>query len=219
MVSLLTKRRNYDMVRFQKAHATSGGFFVTHMNMTNLSHVRTPFMRFALSAIAAVVLVTSTNVQAATAEEMVASPVIAPTEQVATAPGIEVPPVATPKAAPVKKWNTMNSADLVTQPDHSSEAAVRTLVVPTTAYTSEPGQTDSSPFTTADGSRVRDGIIAANFLKIGTRVRIPEYFGDKVFEVHDRMNARYTQRVDIWMTKKSDAYAWGVRRVTIEILP
>lgn len=205
-------------VLHSKSPRDSGGFFVTHMNMTNIRYVRNAYTRFTIGAIAMVLLVTSTNVQAAAAEDLV--PAVQPVhEDVVSAPaptGIEVPP---PMKKPVKKWNTINSADLETQPEHSSEPAIRTMVVPTTAYTSDPGETDSSPFTTADGTRVRDGIIAANFLKHGTRVRIPEYFGDKVFEVHDRMNARYTQRVDIWMVKKSDAYAWGVRRVKIEILP
>jgi len=133
----------------------------------------------------------------------------------------EIPVVVeAPKAVQKKKtWNTINSADLETKPEYSSEPAVRTTVVPTTAYTSDPAETDSTPFTTADGSRVRDGIVAANFLPHGTRIRIPDYFGNKVFEVHDRMNKRYQTRVDIWMVHKSDAYAWGVRNVKIEILP
>ncbi|MFH1620498.1 MAG: 3D domain-containing protein [Patescibacteria group bacterium] len=117
-----------------------------------------------------------------------------------------------------KKWSSANSADLETLPEHSSEQAVRTMVVPTSAYTSDPRECDSTPFVTANGTQVRDGIVAANFLKFGTRIRIPEYFGDKVFEVHDRMNARYNVRVDIWMLTKTDARAWGVRNVKIEIL-
>ena len=35
--------------------------------------------------------------------------------------------------------------------------------------------------------------IAANFLPLGTQVKIPELFGDKVLVVHDRMNSRYGQ--------------------------
>lgn len=121
---------------------------------------------------------------------------------------------------PVKKvWNRINAPDLDTQAEHSDEPAVRTFTVPATAYTSDPRECDSTPFTTANGTRVRDGIVAANFLPFGTRFRIPDYFGDKVFEVHDRMNARYWKRIDIWMLEKPDARAWGVRRVKIEILP
>lgn len=90
--------------------------------------------------------------------------------------------------------------------------------VPTTAYTSRPTETDSTPFITADGSRVRNGIVAANFLKFGTKIRIPELYGDKVFEVHDRMNARYWHKVDIWMEDLKAARQHGVRRVTIEVV-
>ncbi len=99
------------------------------------------------------------------------------------------------------------------------EPVIRSMVVPTSAYTSERGQTDGSPFTMANGSRVHDGAIAANFLKFGTRVRIPDQFGNKIFIVEDRMNTRYSRRVDIWMAKKADAFKWGVRTVRIEILP
>ena len=88
-----------------------------------------------------------------------------------------------------------------------------------TAYNSEVGQTDDSPFITANGTRVRDGIVAANFLKFNTRIRLPELYGDKIFVVTDRMNQRYTNRVDIWMEKKQDAKKFGVkRRIKLEIL-
>lgn len=88
-----------------------------------------------------------------------------------------------------------------------------------TAYNSEVGQTDDSPFTTADGSTVRDGILAANFLPFGTKVRIPSLFGDRVFEVHDRMNPRYTLRADVWMSNKSNARQFGLKRnVKIEVI-
>ncbi len=97
--------------------------------------------------------------------------------------------------------------------------AVAIRVVEMTAYNSEIGQTDASPFITANGTRVRDGIVAANFLKFNTRIRLPELYGDKIFVVTDRMNERYANRVDIWMEKKIDAKKFGVKRgVKIEIL-
>ena len=97
----------------------------------------------------------------------------------------------------------------------------RTKRVVVTAYNSEVGQTDNSPFTTAFGTQVRDGIIATNDLPRGTMVRFPEVFGTKVFTVEDRMNRRYTGtgRADIWMVKKTDAIKFGARRLTMEILP
>ncbi len=97
--------------------------------------------------------------------------------------------------------------------------ALKSFTISMTAYNSEPGQTDASPFTTADGSQVRDGIIAANFLPFNTKVRFPEIFGDRVFEVHDRMNPRYNLRADVWMTNKSDARQLGIKRnVKIEVI-
>ncbi len=91
-----------------------------------------------------------------------------------------------------------------------------------TAYNSEPGQTDDSPCITANGFNVcKRGIedtIAANFLRFGTKVRIPEVFGNRIFTVRDRMNKRYTNRVDIWMLEKNDAILLGKRLAKIEVL-
>jgi len=91
-----------------------------------------------------------------------------------------------------------------------------------TAYTSEVAQTDSSPCITANGFNVcKHGVedtIAANFLKFGTKVKIPELFGDRVFIVRDRMNKRYPDRVDVWMKNKPDAMKFGVRYARIEVL-
>lgn len=91
--------------------------------------------------------------------------------------------------------------------------------VPVTAYSSTPDQTDSTPFITASGTHVRDGVLAANFLPIGTRVKIPEIYGDKIFIVEDRMNARYRVRADIWMETREVATKWGIKYVTLEVYP
>lgn len=91
--------------------------------------------------------------------------------------------------------------------------------VPMTAYSSTPDQTDDTPFITASGTHVRDGILAANFLPIGTRVKIPSHFGDKIFVVEDRMNARYNIRADIWMESRDAAKMWGIKYVTLEVYP
>lgn len=94
-----------------------------------------------------------------------------------------------------------------------------TITVPATAYNSLPGQTDDTPFITASGTTTRHGVLAANFLPIGTRVKIPELYGDQVFIVEDRMNARYWYKVDIWMESYEDAINFGVQNVTLEIYP
>lgn len=94
----------------------------------------------------------------------------------------------------------------------------RSLYITITAYSSTPDQTSGDPFITASGSRVRDGIIAANFLPIGTKVRFPEHFGNKIFIVEDRMHQRYWQKADIWMPTRDEAKEWGVKYTKIEIL-
>ena len=91
-------------------------------------------------------------------------------------------------------------------------------LVVATAYSSTPDQTDDSPFITALGTTVRDGIIAANFLSLGTKVKIPSQFGDKIFVVEDRMNQRYSNRVDIWYPDRESAKQFGIRIVKIQVL-
>lgn len=87
-----------------------------------------------------------------------------------------------------------------------------------TAYSSTPDQTDSTPFITASGSHVRDGIVAANFLRFGTKVRFPTLYGDKIFIVEDRMNSRYEYRLDIWMETREEAKQFGIKAVPIETI-
>lgn len=95
----------------------------------------------------------------------------------------------------------------------------KTMTVRASAYTSSRAETDNNPFTTASGTKVRDGIIAANGLPFGTKVRIREINKDKIFVVQDRMNARWGNRkIDIWMVERHQALEWGVRTVTLEIV-
>ena len=82
-----------------------------------------------------------------------------------------------------------------------------------TAYNSEVAQCDSTPCITADGFNVcehnTEDVIATNILRFGTKVMFPELFGDRVFTVHDRMNAKYSYRADIWMRNHNDAIQFG----------
>lgn len=94
----------------------------------------------------------------------------------------------------------------------------RTMYLTVTAYNSEPGQTDDTPFITAFNTKVRDGIVATNFLPKGTIVRFPELFGDKEFVVEDRMNQRYYYHMDIWMAEKPEAVQFGAKFAKMEIL-
>lgn len=94
----------------------------------------------------------------------------------------------------------------------------RTYIVPSTAYSSTPDQTDDTPFITAAGTHVRDGVVAANFLPLGTIIKIPELYGEKTFIVEDRMNKRYDYRVDVWFPTREDAKEFGLRKIKIEVL-
>lgn len=95
---------------------------------------------------------------------------------------------------------------------------IKTHTVTATAYSSTPDQTDDTPFTTASGTTVRDGVVATNFLPFGTLIRIPDLFGNKIFVVEDRMNRRYTTRVDIWFPERELAKMFGVKTVKIEVV-
>ena len=88
-----------------------------------------------------------------------------------------------------------------------------------TAYSSTYCQTDSTPFITASNSWVRWGVVANNFFPFGTRIRIPEYFGDKIFDIEDRMHWRKSnEHVDIWFPVKQQAINFGITKTYVEIL-
>lgn len=102
--------------------------------------------------------------------------------------------------------------------EYDSPEAVGVVYMTASAYNSVPGQTDGSPFHTAIGSLTRDGVIASNYFPIGTKIRIPDHYGDKVFRVEDRMNPRYNKTLDIWMEDIQEAKQWGRRYIKVEIV-
>ncbi len=87
-----------------------------------------------------------------------------------------------------------------------------------TAYSSSPDETDETPFITASGKSVNYGVVAANFLPLGTHIRLPKIFGNQVFVVEDRLHQRYNDRVDVWFPSKWDAIQFGQKLSEIEIL-
>lgn len=94
---------------------------------------------------------------------------------------------------------------------------VHTGIVMATAYNSLENQTDSTPWITASGTRCREGVIASNFLPIGTKVMI-DGFGKQVFIVEDRMNRRYKKRIDIWFRHYDDAMKFGIRKIKYRVI-
>ncbi|MBT4153111.1 MAG: 3D domain-containing protein [Candidatus Magasanikbacteria bacterium] len=124
-------------------------------------------------------------------------------------------------------------------PESGERSARYTNWVVATAYSSDPWQTDDTPCTPAMGSfdlckhyeenGVEDSI-ANNCLPLGTKVRFPDLYGDKLFTVRDRMNARYgCNRVDFWVgsetpvnqeiiqTAKKEARSFGMKQLKMEV--
>ena len=105
------------------------------------------------------------------------------------------------------------SSLFISNPDNT------TIKVIITAYSSSSWQTDSTPFVTAAGTKVRDGIIANNLLAFGTKVKIPELYGNKIFVVEDRMHYRKSDyHFDIWFPSYGEALNFGAKTTYIEIL-
>ncbi|MFK7603844.1 hypothetical protein ACI3L1_16705 [Deinococcus sp. SM5_A1] len=106
----------------------------------------------------------------------------------------------------------------------------RTAIVRATAYNSLAGQTDSTPFITATGTRTRPGVVALSrdllrSFPYGTRITIEDLSGrynnllrGRTFIVEDTMAARKTGSLDIWMGRRSDAINFGARQVRITAL-
>jgi 3D (Asp-Asp-Asp) domain-containing protein len=85
-----------------------------------------------------------------------------------------------------------------------------------TAYNSEEGQTDSTPWVTASGTRCREGVIASNFLPFGTKVKIEGF--NRTFVVEDRMHKRFSDRIDIWFRHHQDAKQFGKRKIRYDVI-
>ena len=102
------------------------------------------------------------------------------------------------------------------------------LKVDVTWYTSSVRETDSTPFITADGSRVRDGIIAVSrnlldYFEYGDSLYVEELGW---FEIRDCMHHRWMNAVDIWSNDREYALqkgrvqkwiCWNFREETIYI--
>jgi 3D (Asp-Asp-Asp) domain-containing protein len=101
----------------------------------------------------------------------------------------------------------------------NEERITKRIKVIVTAYSSSYWETDDTPYITASGSFVREGIAANNLLPFGTKFKMPEIFGEKVFVVEDRLNSRKGDyHVDIWFPSREEALKFGTKRTYIEVL-
>lgn len=133
------------------------------------------------------------------------------------------------KFRPVYDFRSAEDAPTITVEKPQETAKIKPIKVirdhgyhSMTAYSSEAMQTDDDPCSTANGFNVCkhavEDTVAANFLKFGTKVRIPEVFGERVFIVRDRMNSRYSERVDVWFKNKVDAMKFGYKLAKLEVV-
>jgi LysM repeat protein len=126
----------------------------------------------------------------------------------------------------IKRNTTIRIGEIIKLPLPHILAQIKTkkkLRVTATAYTSHAGQTDSTPFLAAWNNRLRPGmkIIAVSRdmlsrygMRNGTKVRIGGLPG--YYTVRDKMNKRYTKRIDIYMgLDRRRALRWGRRNVVV----
>ena len=114
-------------------------------------------------------------------------------------------------------FDILNISGINKLPEAGPREPIRKVKVLATAYSSTVDQTDNDPFTTANGKKVKDGIVAANFLPFGTKIKLPGVAGDKIFSVEDRMNKRFNERIDVWFPTREEAVKFGVKYVEVEI--
>lgn len=189
------------------------------LSLLSRVHVIGPIAASLLSLLAAsVVLATPALPSSAVASQAVKAALSAP---VKTATVKSVSPAQPVSAAAAR-------AQGVTRASSSGlRSTGRSAVVHSTAYNSTPGQTDSTPFVTATGTRVRSGVVALSRdllgrFPYGTRLTIEDlsgryssYLRGRVFIVEDTMNVRIGNTVDIWMVSRGEAMSWGNRNTRI----
>lgn len=116
----------------------------------------------------------------------------------------------------ISQENTLLS---LTTPLNPEPKVVKKVNVIITGYSSNQFETDDSPYITAAGTWVREGVIANNGLPLGTKVRIPELYEDKIFVVEDRMSWKKGKyHVDVWFSSYQEAKSFGAQRTYIEVL-
>ena len=90
------------------------------------------------------------------------------------------------------------------------------VVAIATAYTASVDETDSTPEITAAGTRTRLGIAACpKRYAFGTRIVIE----GQEYICEDRMASKFSERFDILVATKDEAFEFGKKRVEVAILP
>lgn len=112
-------------------------------------------------------------------------------------------------------WGRIRSLLGIRKQSQVRPAIGTTFTVTSSAYASSPYQTDSTPCVTAAGTRVRPGVVASNFLPIGTILEID----DEKYIVEDRMNPRYAgYYIDVWFPSTSSALEFGRKKLVVTVV-
>ncbi len=120
------------------------------------------------------------------------------------------------KIAPLQSWWSQIWSYLgIRSNRHIRPEIGTTLHVVSSAYAPSPYQTDGTPCITASGTIARPGVVATNFLPLGTIIAID----GKKYIVEDRMNSRYDgYYLDIWFPSTSEALEFGRKKLEITII-
>ena len=194
-------------------------------------HVTGPIAALVLSLLVApVALATPALPSSAVASQAVKAALSVPVKTAVTVKPVNVKPVNIVKPTAVAKPVSAAAARAqgVTRASSSAlRSTGRSATVHSTAYNSTRGQTDSTPFITATGTRVRSGVVALSRdllgrFPYGTRLTIEDlsgrysgYLRGRVFVVEDTMNVRIGNTVDLWMGSRREAMSWGSRNIRI----
>lgn len=158
------------------------------------------------------------------------APAVRQTASVAQAAVARTPVVR--KAAPARTTPAPSAAQVRARgvalaQGQAAQRTGRSVIARATAYNSMPGQTDSTPFITATGTRTRPGVVALSrdllrSFPYGSRVMIEDLSGKsgnllsgRVFYVEDTMAAYKRASVDIWMSSYGQAIRFGARQVRV----
>ncbi len=112
-------------------------------------------------------------------------------------------------------WQKLTSLLGVRKVERYKPPIGTSFIVSSSAYAPSPYQTDSTPCITAAGTKVRQGVVASNFLPIGTILEINK----ELYMVEDRMNSRYAGYfVDIWFPSTSSALQFGRQKLVATVV-
>ena len=125
-----------------------------------------------------------------------------------------------------KKESTFNNNDIMVAINYllaEETKDLNMLEVEATAYTSHVVQTDSTPTIAAWGDRLKPttraiavsrDLLTKYGLKHRSKVRITGFSGE--FLVLDKMNKRWSKKIDIYMgMNRKAAFKWGKRKVVL----